>query len=155
MGLTSVIVKAYYCIVNVLIRMKRTEQIDNDREVALPQYGRDVFTTVGELKLTPEQEEEKRDNTLKALRKAEVLQETLKAMARVEARLELEFRKMVPLQFSIGRWCMDNGIHIYREGLEIVVKKIGGPVIFELPIPIPYGMSEEAEEFLDEQLEKV
>lgn len=52
-------------IVTVVV-MKRTTRLDRERQVALPDVGNDVFTTVGDLTRTQDEEEEFRANLVKA-----------------------------------------------------------------------------------------
>jgi hypothetical protein len=119
--------------------MKRTEKLDREREVALPMYGKDVFTTVGDLTLTEEEKAELSDGL-----KAVPLYNLIDKMAQEIEDDSIEFIRthlfhMAKRQHKdevvhaivrndlpgIEPWLKDAGINFIRDGLTTVIRQAG------------------------------
>lgn len=130
--------------------MKRTERLDNDRELLLftQADGTPVWTTAGQLKLTRSDLEE-RVAKLKTARHFGKLQNVVGSIrSLVNAWLETVFEELAPESVrekgeqAMGEWIVAEGYSFHRDGLTWIVKR-QGTVVVELPIDIDASIREE------------
>lgn len=117
---------------------KRTKQLDDAREVALPTLGKDVFTTAGSLTLSPDEQAEKAAKQ-RAGRRHGVVQGF---MHDIMGEVNLWARQVVvaiaPASAAhkglLGDWVTENGIRVTRFGLTWIMLNGQGTEIARLSL---------------------
>lgn len=128
--------------------MKRTEQLDGDKELLLftQADGTPVWTTTGQLKLTKADLEE-RAAKLKHARHFGKIQNVVGAIRKlVNAWLETVMQELAPpavaTEQQMADWIINEGYSFHRDGLTWVVKR-QGVIVIDLPITIDESVREE------------
>lgn len=128
--------------------MKRTEQLDADKELLLftQADGTPVWTATGQLKLTKADLEE-RAAKLKHARHFGKIQNVVGAIRRlVNAWLETVMQELAPpavdSEQAMADWIVNEGYSFHRDGLTWLVKR-QGVLVIELPIIIDESVREE------------
>lgn len=134
--------------------MKRTEQLDNDKEVLLfDTPNGPIWTTKGNLRRSPAEREQLAAN-LKAAQKLGAVGGVIKGIKLVvDAWLNSVFEELAPasvlnrptpeeVQAAMGEWIVAEGYSFHRDGLTWLVKR-QGTVVVELPIHIDASIRDE------------
>ena len=126
--------------------MKRTDRLEQEKEVFLFETPEGpVWTTAGQLKLSGDEEAEKRDKQKKAIQRGNI-QEVVQALRQtVNNLLERLICQIAPMSVltmgeqAVERWMMEENISIRRDELKWVVKR-GPNIVAEIPLSVPASM---------------
>lgn len=102
--------------------MKRTERLDREREVALPEVGPGVFTTKGDLGRTPEEEEEFRANLVKASGKDAVGQYVVRIMQEQGAFMQAFLMMVSDHDLSRANFIFEGSICVARINDQVMAR---------------------------------